>query len=383
MKILHLLYESKGDYFGVGGVATRAYEIYHHLRDKHDITLLCKKYPGAVEGEKEGLRHFFAGTESRSLTRTLLAYARQAYRWVRERGDEYDVIVEEFSPAIPTFLHAAAKKPVVLQVQGYTGRFYFKKYNPLYASVLFIMEQLRPACYRNFIFINGETAARFHLKAGSRIGIISNGVSSKLFGPPMMGGDYVLYLGRIDIYSKGLDLLLTAYTKFLQSFPETRLLVAGEGRDMNKFRGMIADLPEKAGKKVELLGWVSGERKIEVLQKAAFVVFPSRHEVQPISILESMACCKAVVVSDIPGFRFAVQNEAGLSFLPGDASSLALAMEAMMRQKDDQLKYGLRGREWAKEVSWDRIALLYEDFLYRTADMILPRDVQKHAGKVE
>ena len=50
MKILHLLYESKGDYFGIGGVGIRAYEIYRRLKDRHDITLLCKKYPGAVDG---------------------------------------------------------------------------------------------------------------------------------------------------------------------------------------------------------------------------------------------------------------------------------------------------------------------------------------------
>ncbi len=28
MKILHLLYESKGDLFGIGGVGIRAYQIY-------------------------------------------------------------------------------------------------------------------------------------------------------------------------------------------------------------------------------------------------------------------------------------------------------------------------------------------------------------------
>jgi len=55
MRILHLLYESKSDYFGIGGVATRAYEIYRYLRERHDITLLCKRCPGAEDGEINGL----------------------------------------------------------------------------------------------------------------------------------------------------------------------------------------------------------------------------------------------------------------------------------------------------------------------------------------
>lgn len=366
LKILHLLYESRDDYFGIGGVGARAYEIYRHLRDRHAITLLCKKYPGAAEGEKEGLRHFFAGTESRHLTPTFLAYAYQAAQWVRERGDEYDVIVEEFSPAIPTFLHAVAEKPIVLQVQGYTGSLYFRKYNPLYASVLFMMEQLRPACYRDFIFINDATAAKFRRRAGSRVGIIANGVSPELLAAPMLDGDYVLYFGRIDIYGKGLDLLLTAYKEFSRWFPGMRLLIAGDGRDVKVFRAMIAGLPENVRKNIELVGWVSGDRKTEVLQKAAFAVFPSRHEVQPIAVLEAMACGKAALVSDIPGFSFVLEKGAGISFRSGDAASLALVMKSLA-ESGQRRELGLKGREWARDITWDRIADRFEEFLIGAA----------------
>ena len=44
---------------------------------------------------------------------------------------------------------------------------------------------------------------------------------------------------------------------------------------------------------VETPGWVSGERKLELLSRARFVVVPSRHEVQPIGALEWFAA-KAV-----------------------------------------------------------------------------------------
>jgi glycosyltransferase involved in cell wall biosynthesis len=368
VRILHLLYESRDDHFGIGGVGARAYSIYRHLRDRHDITLLCKKYPGAADGEKEGLRHIFAGTQSNSLTKTFLSYAYRAARWVREHGDEYDVIVEEFSPAIPTFLHAIAKRPLVLQVQGYTGPLYFRKYNPLYASVLFAMEQLRPACYRDFIFINEETAAKFLRKEGSRVGIIANGVSPELLGGPVPDGDYVLYLGRIDIYGKGLDLLLSAYTEFSRWFPAMGLRIAGDGRDMNAFREKIAGLPGDVREKIELLGWVSGDRKKEIFQKAAFAVFPSRHEVQPIAVLEAMACGKPAVVSDIPGFSFVLQSGAGLSFRSGDGPSLALSMKTLAESKERNER-GLKGQKWAGEVTWDKIADRFEKFLVETAGL--------------
>jgi glycogen synthase len=379
LKILHLLYESRDDYFGIGGVGARAYEIYRHLRGRHDITLLCKKYPGAEEGKKEGLQHFFAGIESRSLKKTLLAYAYQAARWVKEREDEYDVIVEDFSPAIPTFLHVVTKKPVVLQVQGYTGRLYFRKYNPFSAAVLSLMEQMRPSCYQNFIFINEETAVRFHKSSKSRIAIIANGVSPELLSVPTVEGDYVLYFGRIDIYGKGLDLLLPAYRDFSQRFHDMRLVIAGDGRDMEEFRTAVMALPGEVRRKIEFAGWVNGDRKVEVLRRAAFAVFPSRHEVQPIAVLEAMACGKAVIVSDIPGFGFVEKSGAGLAFETGNALSLAGAMLSLANNAPAAAIMGEKARSQVRGLTWDRIAAQYEGFLLE----VLDRAVQRKPDRVE
>jgi len=277
MKILHLLYESKGDSFGIGGVGIRAYEIYRHLRGRHDITLLCKKYPGARDKEIEGLKHVFVGSESNNLTRALLSYAFHAAQFARKYGAEFDIIVEEFSPAIPTFLHVWTKKPLVLQVQGYTGRLYFKKYNPFYALVLYGLEQVRPRYYRQFIFISGQTVKRFSLKNNANHIVIPNGVSHEFLHVPPGEGDYILSLGRIDIYGKGLDLLIRAYREFFEVFSHIRLVIAGDGRDMARFKDLLHGLPDAVRKNIEMVGWVSGNTKKEILQNAIFIVFPSRH----------------------------------------------------------------------------------------------------------
>jgi len=362
MKILHLLYESEGDYFGIGGVGIRAYEIYRCLKDSHDITLLCKKYPGAIDGEKKGLKHIFVGTESRSLTNTLLSYAFHAARFVGRHSDGFDLIIEEFSPAIPTFLHLFTKKPIVLQIQGYTGKLYFRKYNPVYAATLYAMELLRPGFYDNFIFANTETIKKFPLGKRKHTAVIPNGIASELLGVAHDESDYILYLGRIDIYGKGLDTLLDAYREFHNKFPDVELFIAGDGRDRQTFDNAIATLPWEIANRIKFLGWVSGDKKVEAIRGALFAVFPSRHEVQPIAALEIMACGKAVIVSDIPEFRFVVEKRAGISFETGNAASLANSMKNLMTNKERQ-DMGKRGRDWVKDYTWERIAKEYERFL--------------------
>jgi glycosyltransferase involved in cell wall biosynthesis len=364
MRILHLLYESEGDLFGIGGVGVRAYEIYGRLKDRHEVTLLCKRYPGARDGVIRGIRHRFVGTESRSLTVTLLSYAWGCNRFVRRHGQEYDVIVEEFSPAVPTFLRSAPPGPYVLQVQGHTGALYFRKYNPAYALVLWILERYRPGLYRRFIFLTRETVNRVGPPSSLEFEVIPNGVPDDLLSLTSEDDDYMLYLGRIDVYGKGLDLLLSAFGEFCASSDTMRLVVAGDGRDMQAFRRKVEELPAGVRSRIEMRGWVEGRAKRETLSRASFVVLPSRHEVQPISVLEAMASGKAVVVSDIPEFRFIADQDAGILFRSGDAASLSKAMKAMATHPGRR-DMGGRARTVVRGFTWDRIVQQYEMFLQK------------------
>lgn len=363
MKILHLLYESRGDAYGIGGVGIRAYELYRRLKDRHDITLLCKKYPGARDAEIEGLRHIFAGTESSSLTVTLLSYAFHSSRFVRKYGGEYDVIIEEFSPGVPTLLGFYKKRPVVLQIQGYTGKKYFEKYNPFFSGILYVFERFLPLFYEDYIIVSEETGKRYGLEAsGNNIGIISNGISEELFALEPAESDYILYLGRLDIHHKGLDLLLNAYEQFFDRFPGIRLCIAGDGKDRQDFQALIKKIPSAVRRNIEMKGWVEGERKNVLLKDALMVVIPSRYETQGIVALEAMAGGKAIVCSGIPELGYITESGAGIPFKPGDAYALASAMKTLMSAGDRPVM-GRKGREWVRRFTWGKISLDYENFL--------------------
>lgn len=364
MKILQIIYESLGNPYGTGGAGIRAYEIYGRLKERHDITLLCMRYPGAVDAEVEGLRHVFVGAESASLTKSVLAYTYHAAGFVRRSGAAYDVIVENFLPSTPVFSSLLTRTPVILQVQGVMQRHALRKFHPLYAVPMYLVEGAYPGFFRDFIFVSPVTRDRVLSRRRQEKGsceVIPNGINRELLDTAAAEGDYILFFSRIDIYTKGLDLLMEAFARVAADFPSLRLILAGyEFDSAAKLREM---LPGDVRGRVEYAGFMTGARKAALLAGAMAVVLPSRHESAPISIIEAAACARPVLVSDIPELGFVQEHRMGLAFRSGSAEDLAEKMAKLLGDAGLRRQCGLRGREYARQFLWDSIAPRFESAL--------------------
>ncbi|MBE0425198.1 MAG: glycosyltransferase family 4 protein [Nitrospirae bacterium] len=364
MKILQLIYESLGSPFGFGGAGVRAYEIYIRLKDRHDVTLLCMKYPGAKDGEIEGLKHLFSGTESKSLTKSVLAYVVNAANFIKKYGRDFDVIVENFLPSTPFFSRLLTKTPVILQVQGIMEKHSLRKFSPFYSMPMYIVERFYPGLYDKFIFVSGITRENVISRIRKKVHfskVIPNGIDKRLLNVDSKEGDYILFLSRIDIYTKGLDILIEAFRRISPEYPDSRLILAGY--EFDRFDKLISGIPVSLKEKIEYAGFVTGEEKIKLLSGAKLFVLPSRHESAPVSILEAAACGKPVIVSDIPELKFVSGGGFGLGFPSGSASGLAEKMGLLLKDKKMRKEMGGRGREYAGRYLWDGIALQFEDTL--------------------
>jgi glycosyltransferase involved in cell wall biosynthesis len=120
--------------------------------------------------------------------------------------------------------------------------------------------------------------------------------------------------------------------------------------------------------RIEYAGFVTGEEKINLLSKAKLFVLPSRHESAPISILEAAACAKPVIVSDIPELGFVSESGFGLSFRSGSMDGLAANIDLLLREAETRADMGRKGREYAGQFLWDRLAREFEITLEHTAD---------------
>jgi glycosyltransferase involved in cell wall biosynthesis len=232
----------------------------------------------------------------------------------------------------------------------------------VYSTVLYILEKFLPGRYRDVILVSDVTRKRLKLNDKQNIQVISNGISDEIFAIEPGESDYILFLGRIDIYQKGLDILFSAYVNFYKQFPDIRLVIAGDGRDRDRFKMIMDCLPQHLKKNIELTGWVEKERKKSLLKDALFVVIPSRHETQGIVALEAMAYGKPIVVSDIKELQYVTECRAGISFKSEDALSLAQCMINCI-SSNERTAMGNNGRERVKDFTWQNLAIKYENFL--------------------
>ncbi len=168
-----------------------------------------------------------------------------------------------------------------------------------------------------------------------------------------------LYLGRIDMYTKGLDLLLRALALGLHEGrlpPSTRLRLAGP--DWGD-QGTLIRLAGRLGidRHVRFLGLVEPGSRWSVISSGDFLVLPSRHDAFPTVVFEAMVAAKPVIVSRNTGISSSVR-QAGCGFLvEPNAESICAGMVRAAESRDQWRNMGENGRRFAyQNLTWDTVA---------------------------
>jgi phosphatidylinositol alpha-mannosyltransferase len=159
---------------------------------------------------------------------------------------------------------------------------------------------------------------------------------------------------------------------------DCRLLLAGAGPLEKQVRRYL--LTRRTGD-VELLGRVSDAQKARLFATADVFVAPATgRESFGIVLLEAMAAGRAIVASDIHGYRSVVRRgEQGLLVPPNDPRALAEALRKLLLDDDERRRMGESGRVRARQFSWENVTAkveAYYEFVIRrlAAQGALPPD---------
>jgi len=204
------------------------------------------------------------------------------------------------------------------------------------------------------------------------IGIFSDRIDEaqkKLgFTPDKKNPRQILFLGRLA-GNKGCDYLVKAMPKVLSKFPDTKLIICGDGEEKAHILDLVTQF--NIGPAVTFLGTATFDKLVELYYTSIAYVFPSINRLEAFGIvqLEAMANYTAVVASDIPGPNSVMEpGKSGLLVPKQNPEALADALCQILADTEKAKAMGKRGRELVEtKYNWNiigkQVAALYEEAL--------------------
>ena len=235
--------------------------------------------------------------------------------------------------------------------------YFEQKYFYLYRNEKLFVDALK--CVDNIVVLNDDYKKKYYDRLGLESIVIFNPKSFTSETVSESQNKTILACSRIDDMQKGIDLLLDSFEKFCNRNSDWRLLIAGDGPALKKYKKLVETLD--CGNRVEFLGSISNVK--DVMLDASIFVLPSRFEGFPMSVTEAFECGLPVIAYDIPAME-PFKKSGGAVCVPcfdTDEYSnrlLELADDIELRQR-----LGRNAREFAGQLDIDIIGEKWEDIL--------------------
>lgn len=278
------------------------------------------------------------------------------YYLFKLRG-RFDVIID-CENGIPFFMPLFAKEPVYCLLHHIHQNVFRKSLAwPLALLARSLEKDLMPLVYRHCAFITVSHSSKRDMQAlritDKDIQVVYPGVDLDFLTPGEKSPEpQVAYVGRLKEY-KSVDVLIRAFARVLTEVPGAKLVIAGDGDDMERLRKVVADTG--LAERVSFLGKVSEDEKLQVLRESWVCVNPSLMEGWGITVIEANACGTPVVASDVPGLRDSVcDGTTGLLSPYGDSAALAGRISLLLTDGAMRRQLSRQAVAWAQNFQWHK-----------------------------
>ncbi len=168
--------------------------------------------------------------------------------------------------------------------------------------------------------------------------------------------DYIASLGRLG-QEKGHDILIEAFARIAPLYPDTDLLIIGEGPQRAALENLIAAL-SLAGR-VHLPG--ASKNPFPALAQAKVFVLPSRYEGFPNALAEAMALGLPVIATRFGGVDEIVRDgDNGLIVSMENPETMAQAIATLLQYPDRAAAIGHAAKRITDDFSPERVMALWD-----------------------
>jgi glycosyltransferase involved in cell wall biosynthesis len=325
--------------------------------------VVVARYPGARRRFEDGVEYRPLGLNLGHLGSMASYHLALPFLLMRRRAD---LVVEDFAaPMSSALIPLWTGRPTIALVQWLAA----DETSRRYGLPFWWFEEVGMRLHTRFVAVSESIAERLRrANPEARVDVVYGGVEipdgldeivAASRRPAEGSRPTLLYLGRIEIQPKGLDVLLDVAER-LKGVP-FRLVIAGDGPHASQLRALISD--RDLSDRVEMIGRVGGAAKWELLARADAVAMPSRYESFGLVAAEAAAVGTPVVAWDLPSLREILPPALARLVTPFDVDAFYREVRAALEVTDGvRWKAGSGGTSQAirERFDWDNAALLQE-----------------------
>jgi glycosyltransferase involved in cell wall biosynthesis len=275
-----------------------------------------------------------------------IEYFTPKYTWTRKlfRGNIKNIIEANYTNLL-AFQHQFGKVNLIHAHACHPGGYVACSLSQRHNIPFIITEHMTPFPFKSYTTKNGiSNYILMPLVRGSRIicvseflknsiethhktnlVVINNFLDENFFQPNISLPSAkekltLLFIGRL-VHQKGVDILLESFQILSKTYRHLELRIGGSGGKADEYLSMASQL--SIDKKVKWLGELNRLQVKEELQNCTLLVLPSRHENNPVILLEALACGKPIIATGCGGPEEIVNQTNGLVAKTGSSDDLA------------------------------------------------------------
>lgn len=306
------------------------------------------------------IRRIYSEPEPEELTGGRIKNFSIRFRTLRNIWKQYkpDIILSFLGKnnlmAIATSAFLSSK--VVVSVRGEPTMEYEGGFMQLLAKFMFR--------FADGVVLQTKRAKEFFPKAVQRKSIIlKNPLNPAFVGRKItvQHDNVIVAAGRLDD-NKNHAMLIHAFSRIADEYPEMRLVIYGEGA----LRKRLMELVHEKGleERISLPGSI--DNVAEMVGRARIFVLTSNTEGMPNSVIEAMVLGIPVIATDCPcgGPAELIRHEENGLLVPvGDAYALADAMRKILSDKELEQRLGENAAKLAGELAPERVCREWLEYL--------------------
>jgi glycosyltransferase involved in cell wall biosynthesis len=364
VKILSIQYGNINNPHSHGGLAHLLRETFERMTPRHQITCFTGLLPDRGQStEINGIKYIRKGLgRNKYINRLSFSFINSMFKPVKD----FDLVLIPWDRYAPVLINHVETRPVILELNldFFSIASKLKAVEPLTRYLL--KRNLRKSSYIISACEALKKIASQYTKNARLFEVFPGGVAEDFLKYPVdpESEKYLLYIGRLDISHKGIDILLESYKAANIDLP---LVIAGDGIDKIRVEKLVKDTG--LDNKVKTVGWVQGREKYELISHCLAVCVPSRVEGWGIVATEAAAMGKPVIGTKVVGLEEAILDGKTGILVPKDSiEEFSRAIKLLVKNKELRRRLGKYAREIAHQFTWESIAARREDFFYKVVD---------------